>query len=200
MRRSMAIAPLSIGGIQVILTLRSTRLLVKRRLPVWVISLAMAFALTGLVSTSVYAERCAVTFCVAASNSVNGGTGYKTVTYNTYAQNAGSVKYTCQLGPVPFLCSIYFVQTLAYTPFASPSVVAGNLPVRSYTVGTSSATGQKGWNYNDSGVITGNYTGYLTGRARADQRTSSSLSYWNASGTGAGHVIDENYRQRVHVP
>ena len=162
-------------------------------------AMIMAIALAGMAWSVSLAEVCGASFCVDASNSVNGKTTGVTVTYHSYANDSGSVKYKCWLGPIPFICDVGFIQTFAYIPFAKPSVTAGNMPTNAYVLGTSSATGQSGWNYKLSGTIAGDATWYLTGRAYADTHTGSG-TYWNATGTGSGHMWDDNYKNRVSVP
>lgn len=159
----------------------------------------MALSLSGLIWTGVAANQCAGSLCVYASNKVNGSSAGATVAYHSTATDSGNVQYQCWLGPIPFICDIYFVQTFAYWPFGLPSVTGGNISGASYTFGTSSATGQSGWNYNGTGTIAGNATLYLSGQAYADEHTGSS-TYWNATGTGNGHLVDDNYRNRVTVP
>jgi len=147
--------------------------------------------------SSTLAKECAGSLCVDATQTINGSSGAVTISLGSYGSVAGSVVYNCWLGPIPFICDFYFVQGLAFTPFSSPQVVAGNVPVVSYTAGTNPNTGQFSWLYNYSETNTGDRTLYLTGRAQTDARSS---GYWVSTGTGAGHLVDDFYRQQVTVP
>jgi hypothetical protein len=169
---------------------------VKKRL-LTAIFVGASFA--GMAYSATFAKECAATFCLDATENVNGGTGYVQITYHTYANVAGQIAYECQLGPIPFICDLYFIQGIAYLPFGSPSVVAGNLPVKSYTLGTNPDTGQYSWLYNYKETNTGNRTLYLTGRSYADTHSGTG-TYWISTGTGPGHLVNDYYKQQVKVP
>lgn len=153
-------------------------------------------SLAGMVWSSTLAKECAGSFCVDATQTINGSSGGVTITLGNSGNVAGKVVYNCWLGPLPFICDLYLVQGLAYTPFARPSVVAGNLPVKSYTTGTNPNTGQYSWLYNYSETNSGDRTLYLTGRGKTDTRSS---GYWVSTGSGTGHLVDDFYRQQVTV-
>lgn len=159
----------------------------------------IGISLAGMVWSAGLARNCLASFCVEATQTVNGNDGYATVPYHSYAQTASTVTYNCWLGPIPSLCTAYFEQVQAYTPFSAPTVAAGNVPVKSYVYGTSWWTGQGAWTYSMSGSISGDSVKQVTGRAYADTHTGSGV-YYNHSGTGHGHSVDDIYYQRVAVP
>lgn len=163
------------------------------------IALLIGGSLAGMAWSAGLAKNCAASLCVDASQTVNGKSGYTTVPYHSYASTASTVVYNCWLGPIPYVCDVYFEQQQAYVPFSAPTVVAGNMPVKSYVYGTSWMTGKSSWIYSTSSWITGDQTSYLTGRAYADTRTGSGV-YYNHSGTGHGHLVDDIYYQRIAVP
>jgi hypothetical protein len=153
-------------------------------------------SLSGMAWSSSLAKECAASFCVDATQTTNGTTGLVTIALGNNASVAGKVVFNCWLGPIPFICDMYLVQGIAYTPFSRPAVVAGNLPIKSYTTGTNPNTGQFSWLYNYSETNSGDRTLYLTGRAKSDTRSS---GYWISTGTGTGHLTDDFYRQSVTV-
>lgn len=161
-----------------------------------IIAVVMALSMVGMVYGTAVAERCSASFCVTASNSMNGTTGGVTISLNGTGKDAGSVRYECYLGPIPFICDISFYQSYANTPFATPVFTGGNVPSRNFTLGTSPVTGQSSWNYKLTGTISGNATNSLSSQAKADQRSS---GFYVGTGTGSGHQVDDNYRQTVRV-
>lgn len=166
-----------------------------KRVPV--AAIVMALSLVGMVYGTALAERCSGSFCVTASNSMNGTTGGVTIALNGIGRDSGSVQYECYLGPIPFICNISFYQSFANTPFATPTWQAGNVPSKTFTLGTSPVTGQSSWNYQLTGTITGNATNSLSANAKADTRSS---GFYVGTGTGTGHTVDDNYKQTVTVP
>jgi hypothetical protein len=164
-----------------------------------VLSCAVGLMLAALVSSPSSAKTCAASFCVDAQNTVNGASGGVTIGYYTVAEDWGRVTYNCYLGPIPLACNVYFQETFAYVPFAKPTFAAGNpIHIKSYVLGTSVVTGQTGWNYTDNGSITGDFSFTIVGDAKADTHTGTG-TYYNGTGTGSGHMVDENYKQRVVV-
>jgi hypothetical protein len=186
--------------------MRGTHVLSHQHLEVWgilmrrlLVAILIGGSLAGMVWSASLAKSCSASFCVDASQNVNGDRDWVSVPYHSYAQTASTVVYNCWLGPIPFICDIYFEQQQAWYPFGVPTVVAGNVPVKSYVYGTSWWTGKASWSYSLGGSIAGDNTRYLTGRAYADTHTGSGV-YYNHSGTGHGHQVDDIYYQQVVVP
>lgn len=146
--------------------------------------IALSALLVGLVASSASA------YYITTSLTVNGKTsGPVSIALGNFGTSRGSNYYNVWVGPVPIPSTAYVFHSVGYTPFARPTIVGGNQPIKSFSIATNPLTGSLGWNYSNSFTVWTEAWGDLHTQAKADTRSS---GFFNTHGTGTGHATDSN--------
>jgi len=153
--------------------------------------------LLGLGVSSALADG----FSITAYHTVNGSDVAAWIPYGGTGVNSGKIDYSSSFGPVPIPVNYFFHHTVAYGPFAWPTRSSGNVTVN-FTLGTSAVTGQKAYNINGDSWGAGNFQVRVGSWATVNGCTNRGAwagTWYNATGSGSGHLWDDNQDVQVIV-